>query len=423
MDKQRIECLFRKYIDKSASSGEIDELMQYIDGTPDEEVFSLMEAAYQSLEHTPEADFFSAEQRSNILKTVLKTENGSDSTEIDVPSTTRTRSLWSTFSRIAAVLLIGFAIGGFLYKSKYESRPQSAAINESVDIAPGSNMATLTLANGSVIGLNDIREGDIVKQDGFIITKTDEGQISYIIDDMQDELSTTAVKEPIFNTIEIPRGGKYQVTLPDGTKVWLNSASSLTYPTKFSNNERKVTLTGEGYFEVAKNAKAPFTVITEDQSITVLGTHFNVRSYGRKSATQTTLLEGSVRVSPISTTDTQGASRTLKPGEQSILNAKRRLEVKKVNASNVISWKDDLFYFEDTDIRSVMEEFSRWYNFEFEFEGKMPTTKLWGKVHRNVNASEALDILSYFNLKYRIVDINANSRKKVIISHLTYKQN
>lgn len=422
MDKQRIECLFRKYIDKSASSREIDELMQYIDGAPDDEVFSLMEAAYQSLEHTAEADFFSAEQRSNILKAILKTENRPDSTESDVPST-RTRSLWSKFSRIAAVLLVGLAIGGFLYESKYESRPQSAAMNESVDIAPGGNMATLTLANGSVIGLNDIKEGEIVEQDGFIITKTDEGQISYIIDDMQEERSTTAAKELIFNTIEIPRGGKYQVTLPDGTKVWLNSASSLTYPTKFSNNERKVKLTGEGYFEVAKNAKAPFTVTTEDQSITVLGTHFNVRSYGRKSDTQTTLLEGSVRVTPISTTDTHGASRTLKPGEQSILNAKRRLDVKEVNALNVISWKDDLFYFEDTDIRNVMEEFSRWYNFEFEFEGKMPTTKLWGKVHRNVNASEALDILSYFNLKYRIVDItakdnSANLRKKVIISHL-----
>ncbi len=422
MEKQRIAYLFRKYIDKSASPREIDELMQYIDRAPDEEVFSLMEDAYQSLQHTAEADFFSTEQRSNILKAVLKTENGSDSTESDIPST-RKRSLWSTFSKIAAVLLIGLAIGGVLYKSKQESRPQSAAMNEPVDIAPGGNMATLTLANGSVIGLNDINEGEIVKQDGFIITKTDDGQISYIIDDMQEELSTTAVTEPIFNTIEIPRGGKYQVTLPDGTKVWLNSASSLTYPTKFSNNERKVTLTGEGYFEVAKNAKAPFTVTTEDQSITVLGTHFNVRSYGRKSATQTTLMEGSVRVNPISKTDTQDASRTLKPGEQSILNAKRRLEVKKVNASNVISWKDDLFYFEDTDIRSVMEEFSRWYNFEFEFEGTMPATKLWGKVHRNVNASEALDILSYFNLKYRIIDItakdtSANSRKKVIISHL-----
>ncbi|PRD56644.1 FecR family protein [Sphingobacterium gobiense] len=422
MDKQRIACLFRKYIDKSASSEEIDELMQYIDRAPDEEVFSLMEAAYQSLQHTAEADFFSTERRSNILKAVLKTENGSDSTESDIPST-RKRSLWSTFSKIAAVLLIGLAIGGVLYKSKQESKPQSAAMNEPVDIAPGGNMATLTLANGSVIGLNDINEGEIVKQDGFIITKTDDGQISYIIDDMQEERSTTVAKELIFNTIEIPRGGKYQVALPDGTKVWLNSASSLTYPTKFSNNERKVTLTGEGYFEVAKNAKAPFTVTTEDQSITVLGTHFNVRSYGRKSATQTTLLEGSVRVNPISKTDTQNASRTLKPGEQSILNAKRRLEVKKVNASNVISWKDDLFYFEDTDIRSVMEEFSRWYNFEFEFEGKMPATKLWGKVHRNVNASEALDILSYFNLKYRIIDItakdtSANSRKKVIISHL-----
>src|SRR5690606_6796401 len=168
-----------------------------------------------------------------------------------------------------------------------------------------------------------------------------------------EELSLADNGIPIYNTITTPRGGQYQVVLPDGTKVWLNAESSLRYPTLFSKTERRVELQGEGYFEVAKNEKAPFIVKTDEQFVKVLGTHFNINSYQKHRRTETTLLEGSVEVSSSAGYSGRTVSRILKPGEQAVVRPKRGIEVSAVQATNAIAWKKGLFYFDDTAIQDV----------------------------------------------------------------------
>jgi len=208
--------------------------------------------------------------------------------------------------------------------------------------------------------------------------------------------------------------------LPDGSKVWLNAESTLKYPTAFSKKERRVELYGEGYFEVTANKEAPFIVKTNRQEVTVLGTQFNVNSYKENPVVKTTLLEGSIQINSLQKREQDKAfSKMLKPGEEAVLNAANDLRINTVDVSNSIAWKNGLFRFENTNIKEVMEEFSRWYNVEVEFEGAVPDIKLWGRVYRNVSATEALGILEYFNLKFRIVKEPGNgSDKKVIISHI-----
>src|SRR5690606_21711377 len=219
-----------------------------------------------------------------------------------------------------------------------------------------------------------------------------------------------------YNEIKTPKGGQYEIVLPDGTKVWLNAASSLKYPVVFKGNERKVELTGEAYFEVTsinKNGLVPFIVQTSLQQIKVLGTAFNINAYADEQSTKTTLLHGSVKIIPQSNSLRTDDSVLLKPGQESKVS-KDKISVAEVNTAEAVAWKNGMFYFQDSDIRSVMRQLSRWYNVEVEFEGKLPNIKLWGEIHRDVNASKALKILEYFNLKYRIE--NKNDVKKIIIS-------
>jgi len=181
-------------------------------------------------------------------------------------------------------------------------------------------------------------------------------------------------------------------------------------------------LKGEGYFEVARNTKQPFKVLTDNQTVTVLGTHFNINSYKKNESIKTTLVEGSVKVSGSIVGEATGAkSVILKPGQQASISSTNILKVKKVNVDNAIAWKLGVFQFENTNIKDVMEEFSRWYDVDVDFDKEVPNINLWGRVYRNVNAAEALEILSYFNLKYEVVqtinNITGQKRKKIIVSY------
>lgn len=419
MNKQRLSYLFQKYINKTASQIERDEFMLYMDKASEQEITPLLEEAYNSVVDVESQP--SKEERENILKAVF--EHNQDEAEIKSIDDLKTVNLrrkpfWLKLSSIAALLLVGLTISFLYYTNHKKSNDLTKVRGLSLsDLEPGGNNATLTLADGSIILLNDIKDGKVAEQSGIVITKTDDGQLLYTLNEVKPR---TGAEGPDFNTISTPRGGQYQIILPDGTKVWLNAASSLKYPVLFSKHERKVDLIGEAYFEVKKNETSPFIVSTDDQTVTVLGTHFNINSYKDDSEVKTTLLEGSVMVSAITPTiDKNINQRVLKPGEQSVLNSRHDLKVSKVNVSNVIAWKNGLFHFENTNIREVMEEFSRWYNVDFEFEGEMPNVKLWGSAYRNVNASEALDILSYFNLKFRFAEASiANGKKKIVISKL-----
>ena len=311
----------------------------------------------------------------------------------------------------AAVAVLFFAVGLVFYLNqphhKGDNIPHMAVAQS--DVQPGSNKAVLTLADGTTVTLDEAANGEITEVAGMTIKKTADGQLVYEVEAANAQLSSNPNTTKRYNQISTPRGGQYQIILPDGTRVWLNSASSLKYPLQFTAGERRVELKGEAYFEVSrKNTAAgkliPFFVETTSQVIEVLGTHFNVSSYDDEESTKTTLLEGSVRVS-MSATDNEGKTFNqtliLKPNQQSILT-KGRLDAIPVDATESIAWRDGYFNFNDANLETVMRELSRWYDVDVVYEGNVPKGTYTGKVYRNMSLSKVFDILTYAEVKFKI---------------------
>lgn len=249
-------------------------------------------------------------------------------------------------SAAAILLIVGLASYFFVFKTN-KVEPTFATT-----IVPGSNIATLTLTDGQKINLSDAKNGTLLKQAGIQITKAADGQLLYKIEGTEEAAGLALA----YNTIETPKGGQYQVILPDGTKVWLNAASSLRFPISFASlQDRKVELTGEGYFEVSKDKIHPFRVINEGQEVKVLGTHFNINSYKDEGAIKTSLLEGSVKV----TSDNDEV--TIKPGEQAILT-KSGFSVVEKDMDQVIDWKNGDFNFQKESLKGIMNKVGRWYD-------------------------------------------------------------
>jgi len=276
-------------------------------------------------------------------------------------------------SSFAAYFLIG---NGGLFKD------EAAAV--AADIKPGSSKAVLILADGKKILLDTTNNGEIARQAGIIITKGEQGELIYTI--KEGEQPTTG--QVAYNMVKTPRGGQYQVRLPDGTKIWLNAASSIKYPTVFTGAERKVELVGEGYFEVAKNKDMPFKVLTSGQEVEVLGTHFNIDSYNDDGITRTTLLEGSVRVAKLNTS----LSKLLRPGQQSALWA-NDITVAEVDTEAAVAWKNGMFMFNRDDLPTVMNKISRWYDVEVDYSAVKDDKSFVGTVSRYGNVSEVLNML------------------------------
>lgn len=308
----------------------------------------------------------------------------------------------------AAVILIIMSTGLWFFKGDRPVEVKVQNTNTHQDIKPGGDKAILTLSNGAKISLGDVANGEIAKQAGIQITKTKDGQLIYKV------LGTSPVSGAdllTFNTVETPRGGQYQIILPDQSHVWLNAESSLRYPTVFNNQERKVELKGEAYFEVTHNKDLPFNVETNGQVVQVLGTHFNINSYSDEPSTKTTLISGLVKVYGLSSNE----SELLAPGEQSTLEKNGRLnKVAGVNIQEVIAWKNKLFYFDNSNIEAVMRQLSRWYDVKVEYEGKIPQLRLSGEMYRSTYATKVLDILSYFDIKYRIENAGKKDQKIII---------
>lgn len=278
----------------------------------------------------------------------------------------------------AASILICIGIGLYFYQKNQTTPTEFTAKN---DIAPGGNKAFLTLADGKRIVLTDAKNGELAEQSGVKITKATDGQLIYTVSNVSNENNKKA-----YNIIETPRGGTYQVRLPDGTKVWLNAASTLRFPSSFARlvNRRVELLSGEAYFEVAKDKKHPFIVKTDQQEVEVLGTHFNINSYRDDPNVKTTLIEGVVQVS------NSRFIKILKPGEQSLNNGKE-IGVTKVDAASVISWKDGNIIFENQELVTTMRQISRWYDVDVTFESDAPThIKIGGLVPRSNPISATL---------------------------------
>jgi transmembrane sensor len=290
--------------------------------------------------------------------------------------------------KVAASILIVSSIAIFLFRSQQPARKNqtySAKSNHSA-IYPGGNKAYLIMANGSVITLNNIKNGKLTTQSGVQINKVKDGVLEYNNASSADKDS--ASRELAFNTINTPRGGQYQVVLSDGTRVWLNSASSLKYPTVFYGHERRVELSGEAYFEVAKNAAKPFKVSVNGINVQVLGTHFNIMGYNDEKEVKTTLLEGSVKLT------NKNCTALLKPGEQGVLNHQQTaFNIENVDVDDVVAWKNGFFAFNNEDIQTIMKEISRWYDVDVEFPEKFKRRNFGGTVSRFKDVSQVLNAL------------------------------
>ncbi len=260
-------------------------------------------------------------------------------------------------------------------------------VTKTSDVSPGSAKAILTLADNSMVELDTASQGEIARGAGITVNKSTDGRLIYTVDaDSQLKNEIAAI-----NTISTPKGGEYKIQLADGTVAWLNSMSSLSFPSFFKGEERKVQVSGEVYFEVAKNKKMPFKVETETQTIEVLGTHFNVNTYNKDQAVKTTLIEGSVIVY----SSDKRYSKVLKPGEESALfkDGKDGFVVRKVNIEEAVAWKNGYFLFADEDLKSIMEKLSRWYNIEVEYRGFDKSQRYGGMISRTKNLSQVLKII------------------------------
>ncbi|SMC60969.1 FecR family protein [Pedobacter nyackensis] len=288
--------------------------------------------------------------------------------------------LWPRIAAAAAILLVIAA--GLFYYTNTSRHPELVSGSRYVnDIAPGKNTATLTLANGKQIVLSDALNGELVKEAGLSISKTADGQIVYEIKDQGNpEINKT-------NTLSTANGETYRVRLPDGSLVVLNAASKLTYATALNEHGvRRVTLTGEAYFEISKDKKHPFIVITDKQEVEVLGTHFNISAYKDEQAIKTTLLEGSIKVRA------QNSNKILRPGQQAELTGANQITVKTVDVTEAVAWKDGDFVFRAEPLESIMRKVARWYDVEVEYAYDAPRDiPLTAVISRSRNISSVLE--------------------------------
>jgi transmembrane sensor len=294
----------------------------------------------------------------------------------------------------AAAMLVLLLAGGYFWSRYQKPSPVVLpAVAQVHDVKPGTNKAVLTLSGGRQIVLDSSRE-DTVLTEGAAIVAGSHGRLAY-------NTGNEPAAEVLYNTLATPRGGEYQLTLPDGTRVWLNAASSIRYPTAFTGPERKVEVTGEIYFEVVKNASKPFKVLVNGkQEVEVLGTSFNINAYTDEAAIKTTLLEGSVRV------DSRMAGHPmalLRPGEQTQLGERGTLTLKTVvDLDAVVAWKNGLFAFTDADLPTVMRQLARWYNVEVSYEGDIPKREFNGKIGKSLTLDQVLKVLTKTRVHYSI---------------------
>ncbi len=367
----------------------IDDLLnKYRAGTLTEEEFALLEDWY--LQWKPENQHLSHSEIEKAKEEVWQSLNIH-------PTSVKIVRLWPRIA-VAASIILCLSAGGYLLLRTKQQHQQVAQNTYKNDIAPGGNKATLTLSNGSKVDLNDQKNGVISQQGNARVVKLSNGQVAY-----NEEGKTFA--SAVYNTLSTPRGGKYDLTLSDGTRVWLNAASSITYPTVFNRNDRTVNITGEVYFEVVHDAKKKFRVIADGQVVEDIGTQFDVNAYHDEPNIKTTLVEGSVRVS------SKSISNILRPGEQSRLIGEN-FQVENVNVDEAIAWKNGKFYFENASVAEVMRQLSRWYDIEIKYEHPISDRQFSGAITKDVNISQILDLLKFEGISCKI------ENKTLIITEL-----
>ena len=364
-------------------------LERYRLGKASADEISFLEKYYNSFDETEEFIFNPEEYLA--IKNLIK-----ERVDLQIEQLSKNNNVkklwpsWFKYAAAAAVLIV-ISTSVLIFRNYQEN--SSYALFASNDIEPGGHRAILTLSNGKKIVLDAAKAGEIASQSGITVTKTTDGQLVYKVVDngVAQSLSET-------NTITTPNGGNYQVSLPDGTMVILNAASSLTFPTSFRGIERSVSLEGEAYFEVTKNAEMPFKVKSGRQVVEVLGTHFDINAYDDEPVIKTTLLEGSVKV------NYNNASALIKPGQQTIiaLNDAKKIDVRDADLEKELAWKNGAFSFENDDLQSVMRQIARWYDAEVVYEGDFPDDKFFGGIPKSSKLSGVAKILELNNIHLKI---------------------
>lgn len=389
MNKEYVISLFQNYLRDTATTEELQQLELALRDPVNEEMLKeLIDKSYFQL----------SQVQLSAIPDALAKEN-SFNFIIAQPQNKKPVKLWRRMS-IAASILLFLSVGSYFLFTKQPA--QQNVQNQPNDISAERNKAILTLSNGQQILLNDAKNGTLAKQGNTVINKTNDGAIAY---NGQRAESSVAGADIEYNTITVPRGSTYKLTLTDGTKVWLNAISSLKYPTSFKGRERNVEIVGEAYFEVAHNKQKPFHVKAAGQTVEVLGTHFNINAYPDEEKIKTDLLEGSVKVSK------NKESALLKPGQASVILANQsKILVRNADVQSAVAWKNGLFSFKRADLKTVMRQISRWYDVDVSYQGEIPETAITGTIDRNLSAAKALEIISNLGVSYK------SEGKKVIIT-------
>lgn len=379
-------------------------LDKYREGLLSEEELALLESWYLRKASSGQATPGDDELRANLRRVE----------KVVVGRTKPRGSVVKRFSAAAAVLLL-LSLGIYLITVPRAGKQQSARVLNGQEIGPGGNKAMLILADGTTVDLSSVQEGIVVGDDGITYSDGTEILSPEAQKSENSEDGKTAYHLPPANLqLTTPEGGTYRIRLPDGTAVWLNAASTLTYPSHFTGNERIVELRGEAFFEVKQAHGMPFVVRSAEQEITVLGTEFNISAYPDETETTTTLVSGAVKVtmgpgpSPVTTHQS-----LLKPGEQAIVSA-GGLKKRKVDVASAIAWKKGLFDFSDTELRTVMKQLSRWYDMEIEYRGTIRETHFFGQINRNNNLAAVLELLRESGLNFSIEQTNGKNKLVVL---------
>jgi len=402
--REQIQLLLLRYLDGTATTDERDRLSQYLVDEAGDEAWMEMMEELMSTEAPMEG--YDAAQWDPFVKE-LRRINAAPATQ---PVRGRVFPL-RRWAAAAAVVLV-LAGGAWWWASRNSGKPGKRSVEPVVvmkDVPPGGNHAVLTLSNGRSIVLDSADNGVVTKEGNAVVRKLSNGQLAYEAAASRELQAASgeegaashklqAASENVYNTLSTPKGGQYQLTLPDGSRVWLNAASSITYPTSFTGADRTVTITGEAYFEVIHNERQPFRVRTGQQIIEDIGTSFNINAYADEPAIRTTLVDGKVRVSKGS------VAHVLSPGEQVSLQGGNFGPVLHADVQQVLAWKNGIFSFHDADLSTVMRQLARWYDIEVAYEGAVPGGTFDGEIGRSLTLSQVLQGLAQTRIHYDIIN-------------------
>ncbi|NII81128.1 MULTISPECIES: FecR family protein [unclassified Pedobacter] len=381
----QIRKLYVKYLQGNSSAEELAELMRHFEKYGEKS--PLMDLIEKELLQEPPNT-----EDSEAVKEGLSRNYAVLNAKLTTKDAKKTLRLWWLSAAACLLITIGAIWVSYFSKGGNIKELSTSKKYYTHDLPAASNKAILTLENGKEISLNDSSEGVLAQNNGISIQKNKDGQVTFVLKGTAANNQQTA-----YNVISTPKGGKYDIVLSDGTKIYLNASSSLKFPNSFKGNERAVILTGEAFFEVSKNKRMPFIVNASNMKIKVLGTHFNVMAYEDEKSVQTTLVEGAVELKG------KNDKVLLKPGEQgSFSDQDKRINVASVDVSIATAWKDGYFVFNNSSLQEVMRQLARWYDLKIVYDGQVPESEFNGRIKRNSSLKKVLQVLQSSNVDFSL---------------------